>query len=117
MASLEVVGAWALALTVKLGIPVVILFLLGSALHQRNQTGRRAPAGRPLGQPGTGHTSVPKVKRRSVRCWEVRDCPPETRDPCPAFRQRQLPCWQAIKQASGGYIQTKCLGCSLLLSR
>ena len=117
MSSLEAVGAWALALTVKLGIPVVILFVLGWALYQRHPSRSDGWAGRLLGRPGNSHTFIPKGRRRSPRCWEFRHCPPETRDPCPAYRQRQLPCWQAIKQASRGRIQSRCLGCGLLLSR
>ncbi len=117
MASLEVVGAWVLALTVKLGIPVVILFVLGYALYRRHPSGNDTRAGRSLACPADSHTFIPKGRKRPLRCWEVRHCPPEMRDPCPAYRQPQLPCWQAIKQASRGRIQSRCLGCSLLLSR
>ncbi len=117
LASLEVVGAWVLALMVKLGIPVVVLFVLGWVLYQRHSLQDVGRARWSQGRPGGTHTFMPKGGERSPRCWELRDCPPETRDPCPAYRQPQLPCWQAVKQASRGRIQSKCLDCGLLLSR
>jgi MerR family transcriptional regulator, heat shock protein HspR len=38
-------------------------------------------------------------------CWELRDCPPETRTQCEASRDRRLRCWQIAERTcrhSGG---------------
>lgn len=108
-------GRWALVLAAKLGLPVAVLFALGYALY------RRYPRLTPRGagwlpylatgrSPGGGYG-------RPRPCWEVRACPREMREGCPAFQQPEMPCWQAIKVASGGHIDSRCFECSLLLSR
>lgn len=108
MASL---GTWALLAMVKLGLPVAVLFALGYSLYRRH--------------PKAGLWQVEWVSpywggadsRRSRRaCWQVRSCPPEVRERCPAYRQPEVPCWRAVKVASGGHIQSRCFECSLLLS-
>lgn len=107
-----VVGVWAVAVGVKTGLPVALLFLLGYALHRR----QRALAVSPLARADAG--MLPRApRRRQISCWEVRGCPPQARDRCPAFLQPDMPCWRAVKQASGGHIEGRCFECSLLLSR
>ena len=32
-------------------------------------------------------------------CWELRNCPAEVRDSCPAARDRRLRCWQLCERA------------------
>ena len=114
---LEVMGAWMLTTGVKLGIPVVVLFVLGHALHRQRSRGSYAQAAVRLGRETKSRVWAERGHKRSPWCWEIRQCSSEERERCPAFWQRQVPCWRAVKQASGGYIQSRCLGCSLLLSR
>ncbi len=109
----EVVGSWGLVVMVKLGVPVVILFGLGHFLYRRH-THRRP--GLEIRRLTDGQVQTSQSRGRSKRCWEIRRCSLEMRNGCPAYWRPDMPCWQAVKQASRGHIQSKCLGCSLLLS-
>jgi len=45
--------------------------------------------------------SIPGLKRllAFAPCWELRDCPMESREECSAFIGRSLPCWECVKFA------------------
>ncbi len=34
-----------------------------------------------------------KTTEEFPRCWEIRDCSPLLYPNCPAFKQRNIPCW------------------------
>lgn len=102
-------GAWTLVIIAKLGIPVAILFALGYALYRRHP-------GRGQYEEDRGRLQGSRASGKRKACWEVRGCPPEMRASCPAFQEPDIPCWQAVKQASGGHIASRCFECSLLLS-
>lgn len=106
---LEATGVWVLAVVVKLGLPVVALFAVGYLIYRLPRLDAQThPGGKPHSL--TGGTA-------KKRCWEVRGCPPKTRDKCPGYWRPDVPCWRARKEAYGGRIQRKCLSCGLLLSR
>jgi hypothetical protein len=52
-----------------------------------------------------------QIPSERIRCWEVKDCPPDRRSECPAFSSTQ-PCWQAHRQPNG-YLLEDCLGCEV----
>jgi hypothetical protein len=33
-------------------------------------------------------------RRGAQPCWEMLDCPKYVREKCPAFQQREKPCWE-----------------------
>ena len=113
---LGIIGAWTIAGAVKTGFPLVFLGGLGFSLYQRHpmrgllRTRRHSE--------DNGKTGLMGSKQGpATRCWEVQGCAPAVRDRCPAFWRTDQACWRALKHTGGGHIQTKCLGCGLLLSR
>ncbi len=106
---LETTGVWVLAAMVKLGVPVVALFALGYLVYRRPRLDAQT---RPGGKP---YSYLWGARRK--RCWEVRGCPPQTLEKCPAYWRPDVPCWRVLKETYGGRIQSKCLSCGLLLSR
>ncbi len=49
-----------------------------------------------------------------IPCWEIRKCPPDTRDACPAREDRSAPCWHLPNNALEN--GTSCHACSVYLS-
>ena len=47
-----------------------------------------------------------------VKCWIFHDCAPERRSNCPAFQEKNVPCWQLFRDANEN-LQDKCLGCEV----
>lgn len=61
--------------------------------------------------------SVPKA---NVTCWEIKNCPPERRDGCPAYPSRGNQCWSVTGTMCGGQEQgsyrekmTNCRNCNV----
>jgi len=49
-----------------------------------------------------------------IPCWEITNCPPENREPCPAYLNRSDPCWQIAGETCD---QSKeCSQCDVYLS-
>lgn len=42
--------------------------------------------------------SIPAIKRLLdlTPCWEIKNCPPETRETCSALIDRTTPCWEQV---------------------
>lgn len=55
--------------------------------------------------------ATPRVVAR-VPCWEIRQCPPESRATCPAYAQPDLPCWQVFRDRQGRLAEA-CLSCQV----
>jgi hypothetical protein len=47
-----------------------------------------------------------------LRCWEINDCPESIREKCPAYLEKNVPCWQQLR-AKNGAIKEKCIGCGV----
>ncbi|HTP09071.1 MAG TPA: hypothetical protein VMP08_12525 [Anaerolineae bacterium] len=45
-------------------------------------------------------------------CWEQKQCSPEKMQSCPAYAQKDLPCWQVMRDKNGN-LKSACLECSL----
>ncbi len=48
----------------------------------------------------------------SIRCWVFHDCPPEKREKCPAFQEKNVPCWQLFRDQYG-VLKQGCLDCDV----
>lgn len=118
--------ATALAVTVQLGVPVVVLFVIGYLAYL--ESGRRDPRpARPgasaggQGSPNAGERGkgdgLPMAGGEGMRqhCWQLKGCRPQERDSCPACRHVDLPCWQARKAACGR-LEADCINCELFLA-
>src|SRR3989304_2128078 len=106
----------ALAVVVILGLPIVILFVVGWYIHW---VGRRrsllASSGRARGASRSLHSRSKQGPQ--PRCWEIKQCPARAREDCPARRYPHLSCWQAEKITHGGRIKAECPSCPLFLSQ
>jgi hypothetical protein len=48
-----------------------------------------------------------------IPCWEQKQCPPEKLASCPAYAQKEVPCWQVMRDKSGN-LKPGCLDCGVL---
>jgi len=55
---------------------------------------------------------TPVAAQPGLRCWELRRCPPERRDVCPAYLQPAIPCWQHFR-VGDGHLKEACLDCEI----
>ena len=55
---------------------------------------------------------VPVLATAGARCWDVKHCPPEQRNRCPAYLRSGVPCWQARQEAEGK-LPALCVDCPL----
>jgi hypothetical protein len=92
---LAVLGGLALRLALPLAITIVLVSLL-RRLDARWQADVQAQA----------------VSAPVIHCWEVNQCPPESRQTCPAYLNSESPCWQQFRAANGD-VRTRCLACEL----
>jgi methyl-accepting chemotaxis protein len=51
------------------------------------------------------HKGVPRATESSVSCWEVKNCPPDRRDSCPAYPSHGSQCWTVTGTLCGGQKQ------------
>ena len=49
-----------------------------------------------------------------IPCWEIADCPTESRGPCPAYLNTSDPCWQIAGEVCGR--SKECFRCEVYLS-
>ena len=79
---------------------------------------RLAARGPRHGQAGNGNgTRRPRGARLegtagATRCWEARNCSLETRERCPGYVLRPLPCWVANPMVAGERLNA-CSGCPI----
>ncbi len=52
---------------------------------------------------------------RRTPCWEQKQCSPEKRESCPVYAQKELPCWQVLRDKNGN-LKPGCLDCGVLLN-
>lgn len=60
--------------------------------------------------------SIPGIKKLLdlTPCWEIRACPPETRESCSAFVDRTRPCWERARTACARELQA-CESCEVYI--
>ncbi len=55
---------------------------------------------------------LPVLNRTKRPCWEIKGCPAESRQACPAVAQPDQPCWQ-IFRTKDGVMKEDCLSCQV----
>jgi len=96
------IGAVLLGLLLRLGVPFAITALLVWALKRLDARWQRE---------AVREGAVMPINL-SVPCWVMRDCPPEVREACPAYRHPEQPCWQVIRNGNGR-VRECCLECEV----
>jgi len=92
-----------LGILLRIGIPFAITFLLAWFLR-RLDTKWRAEALQI--QPGAAALYQLWL---NTPCWEEQDCVEEQRENCPAYAQREQPCWEIHRD--NGNLNPKCQHC------
>ncbi len=49
---------------------------------------------------------------KRIPCWEQKQCSPEKMKSCPVYAQKELPCWQVMRDENGN-LKPGCLDCSV----
>lgn len=102
MEDVEVIGAFLFGVVLRLGLPLA-LTLGATWLLRRLDLKWQAEA--EDGRPGLGAVAL-----GAIRCWVVNDCPPDRRQSCPAYLEKDIPCWQHFRDERGRLAEP-CLGC------
>ncbi len=100
--TLEVLGLLLLC-GLRFGIPILLTFLLAWGL-KRLDAHWRAEAEAKANQP-----AVRAIAASQIRCWEIRGCPPQHRQTCPAYAHSESPCWEVHR--SNGHLLERCRDC------
>jgi hypothetical protein len=51
----------------------------------------------------------------SSRCWNINKCAEKNREKCPAYLQKDSPCWQ-VYRSQDGFMKERCLTCKVFKS-
>jgi len=99
-------------------VPLVIVMVVG---YFMNRLADRWQAEDELGlaqmkdaapQPVRNQHSGVSVPVITIPCWILRNCEPEARSDCPAYRQPGLPCW-LVKSSINGLLPADCSDCPI----
>ena len=85
---------------VRIGVPLLIVLLLGAWLKKVLEE--------PEDQPATAGDRA----KTGEHCWEIKHCDENVRLQCAAFRRPDLPCWLAMQQ-DGSPVTEQCYTCPL----
>ena len=88
----------------RIGIPVGVTAILAYALRRLDQRWQQEAVDAACAASGQDHLF------RRIRCWATRQCPQEKREMCPAFLEKDRPCWQVFRSTKGE-LRHECLGC------
>jgi hypothetical protein len=91
---------FALGLFLRILLPVGLTLLVFAFLRRLDERWQK------------GAMKLPVVSDGQKPCWQVRNCPPEQRQKCPAAAQPTLPCWQVFR-AKDGVLKDNCLACDV----
>ena len=100
---LKTLVAILIGVTVRFAIPLAVTSVLIYLLRQLDAHWQAE---------AEQQATAPAIEK--PRCWEIRNCPPEQRESCPAFTQAQ-PCWQVFRRPNG-YLKEACLNCVVFRS-
>lgn len=116
MKVLEDAVTLALVVSVQLGVPVTVLFVIGYLRYRCDPSGREARQGRPVAGIAIAQDARARPAFGTNRpCWEVKQCSPEESRDCPARRRSQMPCWQATRTPYG-HLRARCVNCDRFLA-
>ena len=88
--------AWSV---LRIGIPILITALIVLWLKELDLRWR-------------AEGSLEAEEEPQVPCWEVRKCPPQLLEHCPAYADKTAPCWQVFR-AREGQLRQACLSCTV----
>ncbi len=100
MELINAILALATGLFLRLAVPIAITILVISLLRRLDARWQIEAEQMPEAQ-----------LEAQVKCWEIKNCPPEQRDACVASRSNQ-PCWQE-RRLENGYLREECLSCEV----
>jgi hypothetical protein len=55
---------------------------------------------------------VAMATAKRTPCWEQKQCSPEKLASCPVYAQKELPCWQVMRDKNGN-LKPGCLDCGV----
>ncbi len=83
----------------RIGIPVAVTILVIVLLRRLDRRWQKESLVLPVVQP---------VKP----CWEIKGCPKEKSEKCPATAHPEIPCWQVFRSQTGR-LKEACLDCDV----
>jgi acetyl esterase/lipase len=104
------IAALVMGFLIRLGLPLLLTLLLAWLLRRldaRWQREAEAEAAETASAAGLPTAQVAAALRPP--CWEIRQCPPEQRQTCPAYNRPDTPCWEVYRP--NGRPSEKCLKC------
>lgn len=120
MSNLQATGVLIVLFALRCIVPLLVVLGIGYLMNRlvdrweaeaaaAEQAAAQATAAQPAIEPAT---AVPDAPARSLPCWVTRNCEATRRADCPAFRNPNLPCWQARAQAEGA-VPANCPSCPI----
>ena len=104
----------------RFGVPLLIMFAIGYWLRRLDtkwQAEARAKyAARLAQQELAGEPDIEILKVIDPPCWVTKDCPPQRRDCCPAYKFQEVPCWMARYRVTHR-LPADCLTCPRFVPR
>lgn len=101
----ELVGI-AIGFVLRIGIPIGVTVLTVYFLHRLDRAWQ-ADAERLRAE-----LEVTDQLGMILPCWDIKSCNLQTREGCPAYQNRDRPCWQLFRDARG-HLKEQCLECQL----
>ena len=103
-------------MVLRIGVPLIIV--MGLSWLAYRWLGEERKAGQRLEQVTVeeqrvrvgGPAPVAHVLYAGPHCWDIKECPQEGKEQCPAFARPELPCWLAI-QMKTGHLKDECFDC------
>ena len=92
-----------LGFVLRLGIPILITALVILFLKRIDTRWKEDAA-------SMSAESMKLAVAKGPRCWDVKNCSPEQRANCIAYKNQDIPCWQHYRQQDGS-LREGCLGC------
>jgi len=89
----------------RFGLPVIVTLILIAAFSKLDSRWKEEALSRRVDL--VQEQVIPMIK-----CWVFHDCPSERREICPAYQQKQIPCWQTFRDKYGT-LKDGCLGCDV----
>lgn len=109
MSRLAEVSILVVMFVLRMGIPVMLTFVVGFFLH-RLDAGWAARAKRSA--VGSDAAGAVKRTRPPLPCWLIKGCSAEDYESCPAHQDQSVPCWLARLRVEGR-IPRLCESCDL----
>jgi len=101
---MDALAVFLVGIVLRFGIPIGVTALIIYALRRMDIHWQR--------EAERNHALVAAAHPSGLRCWELRNCPPERRAACAAYARSDIPCWQVFRDESGR-LREACLTCEV----